>query len=185
MDTVRAACALDYPPESYRIVVLDDGCSESVQESVERLSLEQARKKQGRKNLYYASRSAKVRSFSKCGNLNFGFNFVAGLPSGASEIFAVLDIDMIPVPHWLRAMLPYLMADSAVGLANPAQRFYNVPDQDPFGQSVDLGFDGVETIKDCVSSAWCKSSYQSFSSSGDELNEFFSGCNNPSAQLEN
>ncbi len=176
MDTVRAACALDYPPESCRIVVLDDGCSKSVQESVERLSLEQ-----GRKNLYYASRSAKVRSFSKTGNLNFGLSFVAGLPSGPSEIFAVLDIDMIPLPHWLRATLPYLMADSAVGVANPAQRFYNVPDQDPFGQSVDLVFDGVETIKDCVSSSWCKSSYQSCSSPVNEPNESFSGRNHHSA----
>ena len=138
--------------------MLDDGCSQSVQESVERLSLEQ-----GRKNLYYTSRTIKVRSFSKTGNLNFGLEFVAGLPSGASELFAVLDIDMIPVPDWLRATLPYLLVDSAVGLANPPQRFYNVPDQDPFGQSVDLVYDGVETIKDCISSSWCKSSFQTSS----------------------
>lgn len=175
MDTVRAACAQDYPPESFRVVVLDDGCSKSIQESVERLSHEQ-----GYKNLYYTSRTIKVRSFSKTGNLNFGLEFVAGLPSGASELFAVLDIDMIPVPYWLRATLPYLLVDSAVGLANPAQRFYNVPDHDPFGQSVDLLYDGVETIKDCISSSWCKSSYQSSSSPSSDPIETLSGRKSPS-----
>ena len=158
MDTVRAACALDYPPEFYRVVVLDDGGSKLIQDSVERLSREQA----GR-NLYYASRDVKVRSFSKNGNMNFGLEFVAGLPSGPSEFVAVLDIDMIPLPFWLRAVLPYLVSDSKVGLASPSQRFYNIPNRDPFFQSLDMLSDGVETIKDCVSSSWCKSSDQSYS----------------------
>lgn len=152
MDTVRAVCALDYPPESYRVVVLDDGCSALVRESVERLSLEQ----NGR-NVYYTSRNIEVRSHSKAGNLNFGLGFVAELPSGSSDFVAVLDIDMIPLPCWLRVMLPYLVADSRVGLANPSQRFYNIPNRDPFAQSLDIVFDGMETIKDCVSSSWCKS----------------------------
>ena len=159
MDTVRAACALDYSSESYRVVVLDDGCSKLVQESIERLSLEQ-----NYRNLYYASRKVEIHSFSKAANLNFGLDFVARLPSGPSEFVAVLDIDMIPLPHWLRAVLPYLVSDSKVGLANPAQRFYNIPNQDPFAQSLDTVFDGIETIKDCVSSSWCKSSDQGYSS---------------------
>ena len=158
MDTVRAACALDYPPESYRVVVLDDSRSKSVRESVERLSQEQSYK-----NLYYASRDVDVLSFSKFGNLNFGLGYVDGLPSGPSDFVAILDIDMIPLPYWLRAVLPYLVADDKVGLANPPQRFYNIPNQDPFVQSLDIVFDGLETIKDCVSSSWCKSPYQSSS----------------------
>lgn len=156
LDTVRAACALDYPPESYRIVVLDDGCSRTVRRAVERLSLEL-----NCRNLHYTSRGFKVLSHSKAGNLNFGLNFVSGLPSGPSELVAVLDIDMIPLPHWLRTMLPYILADSKVGLANPAQRFYNIPDRDPFLQNLDIVFDGIETIKECVSSSWCKLSDQS------------------------
>lgn len=150
MDTVRAACALDYPSESYRIVVLDDGCSNSVRDSIDNLSREQ-----NRKNLYYTSRGVKVVSFSKIGNLNFGLECVESLPSGPSDFVAVLDIDMIPLPYWLRAMLPYLVTDVKIGLANPPQRFYNIPNQDPFAQNFDIVFDGIETIKDVVSSSWC------------------------------
>lgn len=159
MNTVRAACALDYPSECYRIVVLDDGRSMSVRENVERLSREQIRT-----NVYYTSRDADIVSFSKAGNLNFGLGFVDGLPSGPSDFVAVLDIDMIPLPYWLRAVLPYLVADGKVGLANPPQRFYNIPDQDPFKQNLDIVFDGMETIKACVSSSWCKSSNKNTSS---------------------
>ncbi|CAF9940427.1 MAG: hypothetical protein ALECFALPRED_008669 [Alectoria fallacina] len=159
MDTVRAACALDYPPESYRIVVLDDSRSNSVRESVERLSREQ-----NCKNLYYASRDVDVLSFSKFGNLSFGLGFVDGVPSGPSDFVAILDIDMIPLPYLLRAVIPYLVADGKVGLANPPQRFYNIPNQDPFVQNLDTVFDSLETIKDCVSSSWYKSPYQSSSS---------------------
>lgn len=147
MDTVRTTCALDYPPEFYRVVVLDDECSKLIQNSVERLSREQL----GR-NLCYAFKNVKNRLFAKAGNLNFGLDFVAGLPSGPSEFVAVLDIDMIPLPFWLRAVLPYLVSDSKVGLASPSQRFYNIPNGDPFFQSLDMLSDGVETIKDCVSS---------------------------------
>ena len=156
MDTVRAMCALDYPSESYRIVVLDDGRSTSVRKSVERLSREQ-----NCKNLFYASRSIDVVSYSKAANLNFGLDFVDNLPSGPSDFVAVLDIDMIPLPFWLRAVLPYLEVDEKVGLANPPQRFYNIPNRDPFLQNLDIFFDGLETIKDCVSSSSCKSSYLS------------------------
>lgn len=138
--------------------MLDDGCSRIVREAVERLSLEL-----NCRNLHYTSRNVKVLSHSKAGNLNFGLSFVSGLPSGPSELVAVLDIDMIPLPHWLRTMLPYILADSKVGLANPAQRFYNIPDHDPFAQNLDIVFDGIETIKECVSSSWCTSSDQSHS----------------------
>ena len=152
LDTVRAACALDYPPESYRVILLDDGHSNSVRECIEKLSL-----KQEYRNLYYASRDVNVVSFSKLENLSFGLNFTDGLPSGPSEFVAVLDIDMIPRPYWLRAMLPYLVADGRVGLATSPQRFYNILSQDPFAQKLDIFFDGIETIKDCVQSSWCKS----------------------------
>lgn len=155
MNTVRAACALDYSPQSYRIVVLDDGRSNSVRKSVERVSRER-----NCKNLYYASRSIDVVSYSKAANLNFGLDFVDRLPSGPSDLVAVLDIDMIPLPFWLRAVVPYLKADEKVGLAHPPQRFYNIPNRDPFAQNLDIFFDSMETIKDCVSSSSCKSSYQ-------------------------
>ena len=151
MNTVRAACALDYPPERYRVIVLDDGHSEQVHDRVESLIRED-----DRKNLYYTSRNVELKSYSKGANLNFGLEYVATLESGPSEYIAVLDIDMIPLPHWLRAMLPYIVRDGKVALANPAQRFYNVPDKDPFVQNLDIFYDGMEPIKDCVSASWCR-----------------------------
>ena len=152
MNTVRAACALDYPSERYRIIVLDDGRSQRVHDSVNSLIREH-----DYKNLYYTSRNVEIRSHSKGANLNFGLEYVATLESGSSEYIAVLDIDMIPLPHWLRAMLPYIVQDEKVALANPAQRFYNIPDKDPFLQNLDIFFDGMEPIKDCVSASWCRS----------------------------
>lgn len=152
INTVRAACALDYPSKQYRVIVLDDGCSQRVHDGVNSLIREH-----DYQNLYYTSRNAKIRSHSKGANLNFGLEYVATLESGPSEYIAVLDIDMIPLPHWLRAMLPYIVQDEKVALANPAQRFYNIPDKDPFLQNLDIFFDGMEPIKDCVSASWCRS----------------------------
>ena len=86
--------------------MLDDGRSNSVRKSVERLS-----RQQGCKNLYYASRNVDVVSYSKAANLDFGLEFVDRLPSGPSDLVAVLDIDMIPLLFWLRAVIPYLEAN--------------------------------------------------------------------------
>ena len=150
MNTVRAACALDYPSERYRVIVLDDGRSQQVHDSVNSLVREK-----NCKNPHYASRHVKIQSHSKAGNLNFGLEYVTTLASGPADYIAVLDIDMIPLPYWLRAMLPYIVRDEKVALANPAQRFYNIPDRDPFIQNLDIVFEGMETIKDAVSASWC------------------------------
>lgn len=150
MNTVRAACALDYPSERYRVIVLDDGRSEQVHDSVNSLVRENRYK-----SLHYTSRNIKVRAHSRAANLNFGLDYVASLANGPSDYIAVLDSDMIALPYWLRAMLSYIVRDERVALANPAQRFYNIPDRDPFVQNLDCVFDGIETIKDCVQASWC------------------------------
>ena len=150
MNTVRAACVLDYPSEQYRIIVLDDGHSDHVYDGVNSLIREK-----GYRNLHYTSRNVEIKVHSRAANLNFGLEYAATLEPGLSDFIAVLDIDMIPLPYWLRAMLPYIVRDEKVALANPAQRFYNIPNRDPFVQNVDFVFDGMETIKDCVSASWC------------------------------
>ena len=151
MDTARAACAIDYPKDRYRVIILDDSASPDLEESIGELSSRQ-------KNIYYTTRKAKVVTHSKAANLNHGLQFVTDLPGGPSEFVAVLDVDMIPVPHWLRALVPHLLADPKLGLANPPQHLYNIPDGDPLGQSMDLLFDVLEPLKSCVDSSWCTGS---------------------------
>ncbi|KAL8707782.1 MAG: hypothetical protein Q9220_007234 [cf. Caloplaca sp. 1 TL-2023] len=153
LDTVRAICALDYPKARFRIVVLDDGRSAEVEENVLSLS-----KLTTDVEIYYTSRHAIGMSHSKAGNLNHGLDYVDNLPGGPSEFVAVLDVDMIPLPHWLRAVLPYVLYDKTVALANPPQRFYNLANGDPLVQNLDIWYGAIETIKGCLDSSWCTGS---------------------------
>ncbi|KAL8790354.1 MAG: hypothetical protein Q9213_000707 [Squamulea squamosa] len=148
LDTIRATIAIDYPRDSYRIIVLDDSVSIKVETEVGKLRAQC-------KRLYYSTRGARPKTHTKAGNLNHGLHYVSGLPGGASDIVAVLDVDMIPSPHWLRALVPHLLIDSRVALANPPQRQYNIPDGDPLGQVMDFLFDVMEPLKNATNSAWC------------------------------
>ncbi|KAK3168473.1 hypothetical protein OEA41_004921 [Lepraria neglecta] len=129
IDTTRAAAALDYPNAKIRVIVLDDGDSAEVQK--------------------------KVNSHSKAGNINHGLDFVNTLPGGPSEFIAVLDVDMMPLPYWLRVLIPHILKDPKVVMANPPQRFYNLPDGDPLGQSMDFVFDVLSYLQDALDLAWC------------------------------
>ena len=148
MNTIRAAMFLDYPLDRYRIVVLDDSASTKLEDRVTAL-------KSQRSELYYTSRKSRVVTHSKAANLNHGLRFVNNLPGGPSEYIAVLDLDMIPLPQWLRAVVPHLISDSALGLANPPQNFYNLLDGDPLLQNLASGYDIVEVVKDSSGLATC------------------------------
>ena len=130
-DTVKASCSLDYPPSLYRVVVLDDSDSAEVEGAV-------AEWKKRYSNLYYASRKVRVRTHSKAANLNFGSRYVEGLRGGRYQYVAVLDVDMIPLAHWLRAIVPHVHESPHVGLACPPQSFYNLPYNDPLCISYDI-----------------------------------------------
>ncbi|KAL8771978.1 MAG: hypothetical protein Q9209_002643 [Squamulea sp. 1 TL-2023] len=148
LDTIRVTIAIDYPKDSYRVIVLDDSVSLKVETEVGKLRAQC-------KRLYYSTRGARPKTHTKAGNLNHGLNYVARLPGGASDLVAVLDVDMIPSPHWLRALVPHLLVDSRVALANPPQRQYNIPDGDPLSQIMDILFDVMEPLKNATNSAWC------------------------------
>ncbi|KAL8669320.1 MAG: hypothetical protein Q9168_006085 [Polycauliona sp. 1 TL-2023] len=148
MDTVRATAAIDYPEDSFRVIVLDDSVSAQVETEIGKLRTHH-------KNVYYSRRGAKPKTHAKAGNLNHGLKYVSGLPGGSSDLVAVLDVDMIPSPHWLRALVPHLLSNHNVALANPPQRHYNIPDRDPLGQIMDPLFDVMEPSKNATNSAWC------------------------------
>ena len=68
LNTARAACAQDYPPDRFRVIVLDDGQSTWLSRAVAALHQERY------PNLYYRSREnipGKPHHF-KAGNLNYG-----------------------------------------------------------------------------------------------------------------
>ena len=95
LETVKAACALKWPSNAFRVIVLDDSGSVELTEKVERVDKEVSPR------LVYASRGVQVRTYSKAANLNFGLRYVESLPDGKGEFLGVLDVDMIPEPDWL------------------------------------------------------------------------------------
>ncbi|KAF4980494.1 hypothetical protein FZEAL_3505 [Fusarium zealandicum] len=153
MDTVRAACDLDYPRDSFRVILLDDGKSSGLETACAQLALTYP-------NLYYMARikiPGQPHHF-KAGNLNYGLDQVHLLPGGAGQYMAALDADMIPERDWLRAVLPHLVVDPKMALACPPQLFYNTPSSDPLAQSLDFFVHVIEPIKDALGVAWCTGS---------------------------
>ncbi|KAK4940215.1 hypothetical protein LTR10_019644 [Elasticomyces elasticus] len=154
LDTAKAACNIDYPPERFRVLVCDDGKSKTLQELCEKTALTQF------DNLYYRSRPKYpgVPHHFKAGNLNDALEETARLPGGAANFVAALDADMIPMRDWLRALLPHMLQDPKCSMACPPQLFYNVPKEDPLCQSLDTFVHISEPIKDSMGVAWCTGS---------------------------
>jgi hypothetical protein len=151
MDTVYAACALDYPRQSFHIYVLDDHGFDGVRGALQTVQ-------KTFQNLHYECRGEKVTTHSKAANLNFGIQQSA--KQSASEYLAILDVDMIPERSWLRAMLPHILQDEDVALANPPQDFYNIPAHDVLGASFEFRWlsDVFMPMQDCAGKAWCTGS---------------------------
>lgn len=152
LDTVRAACNLDYPRHKYRVIILDDGNSPACKKTIESLRKEQYA------NLRYSARGELVKTHSKAANLNHGLGFVS--KEGASEMVAVLDCDMIPERNWLRRLLPHILRDQTVAIANVPQCFYDLPPHDAAGQlSTACHMCNVAaTQQDFHDKAWCNGS---------------------------
>ena len=113
-NTIRAACASDYPSHLFRVIVLDDAGSAELAHLVTKLQ-------QIRGNVYYTARIKGESHHFKAGNLNHGLDFVKTLPGGPAEYVAPLDADMIPHATWLRALLPHVLRDPVVALAQCPQ----------------------------------------------------------------
>jgi cellulose synthase/poly-beta-1,6-N-acetylglucosamine synthase-like glycosyltransferase len=114
LNTTKAACASDYPSDRFRVIVLDDAGSAEVSSAVQSL-------RKTRNNVYYTARIKGKDHQFKAGNLNHGYDFVKTLPGGPADFIAGLDADMIADPAWLRALLPQLLADPNVALAQCPQ----------------------------------------------------------------
>ncbi|PQE07448.1 glycosyltransferase family 2 protein [Rutstroemia sp. NJR-2017a BBW] len=153
LDTTRAAAAVDYPQDRFRVVVLDDGKDAELEKAVNDLSLDYP-------NVYYYAR-IKIKGVPhhfKAGNLTGGTNYVTTLEGGEAEFIAALDADMIPEPDWLRAIIAHMVIDDKMALVCPPQLFYNVPENDPLCQSLDAFVHVMEPTKDANGVAWCTGS---------------------------
>ncbi|KAJ9482496.1 hypothetical protein VN97_g10927 [Penicillium thymicola] len=127
LDTVRAACGLDYPASRFRVRLLDDGGSIDLHDAIMKLSTKYT-------HLSYHTRGKQSgKSFAKAGNLNYAlFSLQTEDPP---EFCTVVDADSILMPEFLRATLPHLHADPEVALLTTRQYFYNLPRGDPLSQS--------------------------------------------------
>lgn len=152
MDTVIAACNLDYPRNKYRVIILDDGNSAACKQTIENL------RKDKYPNLRYSARGELVKTHSKAANMNHGLEFIT--KEGPSELVAVLDCDMIPERDWLRKLVPHIVSDPTVGIANIPQNFYDLPPYDGAGAlSAACHMCNVAaTQQDFRDEAWCNGS---------------------------
>ena len=151
-NTAKAACSQDYPQGLTRVIVLDDSDSSVLAKLVGRLGKEYP-------NLFYASRKVQVTTHSKAANLNFGLRHVASMKGEPSDYVAVLDVDMIPEPDWLRQVLPHVHNNPRAALACPFQRFYNIPAGDPLDLKSDvLPIECLMYLQDFSDDTWCTGS---------------------------
>lgn len=90
MDTVRATCDQDYPPDKFRVIILDDGKSAELEQITHEASKVWP-------NLIYMSRekTTNVPHHFKAGNLNYGLEQITLLPGGSAEFVGALDADMV------------------------------------------------------------------------------------------
>ena len=118
LNTAEAACAIDYPASLFNVVVLDDAGSDELAAAIRDLS-------KTNHNLYYTARVKGKNHHFKAGNLNHGLSYTKSLPGGPAEFIAALDADMIPDPRWIRALLPHMLNNPGLALAQPPQ--VNIP----------------------------------------------------------
>lgn len=150
MDTVAGAAMQDYPAERFRVFVLDDSKSETLEKAIDAYN-----KKYG-KNVHYLARTKLPNEshFYKAGNLRFGLTTTESRGKG-SVFFASLDVDMIPEADWLRRVVPHLTLDEKLALASPAQWHYNLPHPDLLGQAGPAAMEIFEPMHDNIGCSHC------------------------------
>ena len=174
-NTAAAAATQDYPATHLQVYVLDDGHSEELCSTIERLNVQLASNLAESAPIIYLSRklSPDEHSHFKSGNLRFGIHesqarFRERLNGYTSEreplerFIASLDADMIPARDWLRKMVPHMLLNDDLGLVCPAQNYYNTPKNslDLLGQQTDfeIYFSVQEALNDRLGAAMCTGS---------------------------
>ncbi len=113
IEAMRSAAALDWPRDKLHIQLLDD----STDESVEMLAAAAATLQARGCRIEHRHRSA--RSGFKAGAL------AEGLAATSAPLIAMLDVDFRPPSHWLRDVVPVLLADPDAGFVQSRCEFSN------------------------------------------------------------
>jgi len=167
VNTVKAALAQNYPWQSLRVFVLDDGQGAVLQTALETLVLGLRRTSSPTLRYLSHAKDRTTKSYFKSGNRRFGIDASQQM-GGGSEYLAGLDADMIVDPDWLRKMVPHLIlndrvacvcgpqvrysatSDPALGYQNTKswqgdkadafafQNYYHLPISDPLGQQAEF-----------------------------------------------
>ena len=110
---MRSACTLDWPRDRLHIQMLDDSTDESV-EMIARAAA--ALRSQG---FHVEHRHRQARAGFKAGAL------ADGLAATREPLIAMLDVDFRPPAHWLRDVVPVLLADPDAGFLQSRCEFSN------------------------------------------------------------
>lgn len=110
---LRAAAALDWPRDRLRIQILDDSTDESVEMVAAAVAEVAAR------GFLVEHRHRTARAGFKAGAL------AEGLAVTEEPFIAMLDVDFRPPPHWLRDVVPVLLADASAAFVQSRCEFAN------------------------------------------------------------
>ena len=102
---IDAACALDYPAEALSIQVLDDSTDHTTNLARQRVD-------------YHRQRGVNIQLLHRKDRQGFKAGaLAAGLRKASGEFIAIFDADFVPPRDFLRRLVPYLVADPKVGMA--------------------------------------------------------------------
>ncbi len=102
---IDAVCALDYPPEALTIQVLDDSTDDTTHLAQSRVET-------------YRRQGVNIDLLHRDERTGFkGGALANGLRCAAGDFIAVIDADFIPPPDLLRRLIPCLIADPGLGMA--------------------------------------------------------------------
>ena len=110
---MQAAAALDWPRDRLRIQILDDSTDESVE------MIARAAAVLEREGVQVEHRHRSDRAGYKAGALS------EGLAATREPLIAMLDVDFRPPSHWLRDVVPVLLADPDAGFLQSRCEFSN------------------------------------------------------------
>ncbi|KAJ7561568.1 hypothetical protein O6H91_03G033600 [Diphasiastrum complanatum] len=145
LDSICAALAMDYPKDSFKVLVLDDGGDDALLAECAALKADYPEQL-----MYLRRKKTKgVPHNFKCGNLNYG------LQHSDAEFVVMMDADMILHRSFLRRLLPHIVDSPQVAFVQIPQSFYNLPPGDPLHDACLLGYDRVLPHRDSLGSAGC------------------------------
>jgi cellulose synthase/poly-beta-1,6-N-acetylglucosamine synthase-like glycosyltransferase/succinate dehydrogenase hydrophobic anchor subunit len=145
VEAVKAAMAMDYPQDRFKVFVCDDGADDDLKVFCDAMGVESG----GRVKYIRREKKKGVPHHFKCGNMNNGLKF------SDAEYVVMMDADMILHPTYLRRLLPHIVSSPEVSYVQIPQAFYNLPRGDPLNDSCTMGYNRMLPHRDSLGTAFC------------------------------